>query len=335
MEKDCLTSFAVLSKLVISNPEVKDLEFTGERYLPSEQGEIRIEHYHRYALALSLAKNMTVLDVACGEGYGSALLSEVAFDVIGVDISPEAVAHASKTYQGRANLRFLQKSAFKTDLPDASFDLVVSFETVEHLLEQDAMLAELRRVLKPEGLLLISSPNRPVYSEGRAFTNEFHVKELDFDEFDQLLRRYFAGIEYYGQRLAMGTVVQPLQGHCAVFKAFSDDGKVVSEHTGKLSDPVYFLALCSASEAEMPNLGASAFFPDSVDLVKHYTGFAKWAQNQDIEIELRDKNVRHYKSEVAQLERQRELLRTEILRAEAQLELLKDILLDQLGDAKL
>lgn len=335
MAKTWPLSFVVLSNLILSNSEVKDLEFTGERYLPSEKGEIRIEHYHRYALALGLAKDKMVLDVACGEGYGSALLSEVASDVVGVDISPEAVAHASKTYRDRANLRFLQQSAFNTGLPDASFDLVVSFETIEHLLEQDAMLAELRRVLKPEGLLLISSPNRPVYSEGRAFTNEFHVKELDFDEFDQLLRRYFAGIEYHGQRLSMGTVVQPLQGHSLVFKAFSDDGKVISEHTGELADPVYFLALCSSSEAERPKLGASVFFPNDIDLLKHYTGFAKWAQNQDIEIEIRDKNVRQYKSEVEQLERQRKQLRTEILRAEAQLELLKDVLLDQLGGEKL
>jgi SAM-dependent methyltransferase len=273
------------------------LKFTGERYTPSEQGEIRLEHYHRYALALSLAKSKMVLDVACGEGYGSALLSETASEVVGLDISQEAVAHASKVYQGRANLQFLQKSAFDTGLPDDSFDLVVSFETIEHLLEQGQMLTELRRVLKPDGLLLISSPN--------------------------------------GQRLAMGTVVQPLTGHCSEFKAFSDDGDVVRAHTGKLAEPVYFVALCSALQGDLPSLGASVFFPDSLDLVKHYTGFAKWAKKQDIEIDIRDKNVRNYKSEVEKLSHQREQLRTEILRAEAQLELLKDLFRNQLGGESL
>jgi len=311
------------------------LKFTGERYTPSEQGEIRLEHFHRYALALSLAKNKRVLDVACGEGYGSALLSEAAIEVVGVDISQEAVAHASKVYQGRANLHFLEKSAFDIGLPDASFDLVVSFETIEHLLEQDQMLAELRRVLKPDGLLLISSPNRPVYSGDRSTANEFHVKELDFEELDQLLRRHFSNVEYYGQRLAMGTVVQPLTGHCSVFTAFSDDGDVVRAHTGKLAEPVYFVALCSASQGGLPSLGASMFIPDSLDLVKHYISFAKWAQKQDIEIDIRDKNVRHYKSEVEKLSHQREQLRTEILRAEAQLELLKDLFRNQLGGESL
>jgi protein-L-isoaspartate O-methyltransferase len=70
------------------------MKFTGERFIPTEQGQIRLEHYHRYAVVLDAVKQKTVLDVACGEGYGSSLMADVAHTVVGVDISEEAVRHA-------------------------------------------------------------------------------------------------------------------------------------------------------------------------------------------------------------------------------------------------
>src|SRR6478736_3042785 len=171
----------------------KIMQFTGERFIPTEQGKIRLEHYHRYAMALDLIKGKVVLDVACGEGYGSFFMSDTAHSVTGVDISNEAVQHASEKYN-KPNLSFHQGSATALAFPDASFDVVVSFETVEHLAEQEQMISELRRVLRPEGILLISSPNRPIYSEESGEHNEFHVKELDFNEFDVLLRAQFEKI---------------------------------------------------------------------------------------------------------------------------------------------
>lgn len=83
------------------------MEFTGERYLPSVNGEIKYEHLHRYALCLEFVKGKTVLDIASGEGYGSALLAKVAQSVIGVDISEEAVEYATKQYYTYENLKFL------------------------------------------------------------------------------------------------------------------------------------------------------------------------------------------------------------------------------------
>ena len=72
------------------------MEFTGERYIPTLEGEIKYEHLHRYALSLELARGKSVLDLASGEGYGSALLAKVAQSVIGVDIDPDAVKYATK-----------------------------------------------------------------------------------------------------------------------------------------------------------------------------------------------------------------------------------------------
>ena len=325
------------------------MKFTGERFVPTEMGEIRVEHYHRYALARMLVHDKVVLDLACGEGYGSALLSTVAREVVGVDLAPDAVAHAQTTYGHLPNLFFECNSATHTGLLDARFDVVVSFETIEHLAEQAEMLAEIRRVLKPEGVLVISSPNRPVYSEGRNYHNEFHVKELDFAEFEALLQPHFGQVDYYGQRMAMGTVVQPLEHNMTAYAAFTDDGFEVQQRTFCMAAPVYFLALCGPADMALPQLNASIFMPESLDLVDHYVGFARWAQNLDREIEIRDKNCHHYKKEAGEYEQksftlsqalaaqqdeikalahQREQLRVEIVRAQAQLELLKDLYLD-------
>jgi len=266
------------------------MKFTGERYIPAEQGKIRLEHYHRYAIALDVVKEKDVLDVACGEGYGSSIMADVARSVVGVDISVDAVQHATATYT-KPNLTFRQGSATALGFADASFDVVVSFETIEHLAEQAQMLAEIRRVLRPDGLLVISSPNRPIYSEESGEHNEFHVKELDFKEFDELLKTQFQSIQYFGQRILMGSVIQPLEGGQGSFRAWHDDGNDLKPNAGHLADPVYFVAVCGASSVDLPNLDMSVLYPDKLDLLKHYVGFAKWAQAQDRIVAERDGQV--------------------------------------------
>jgi GT2 family glycosyltransferase/SAM-dependent methyltransferase len=256
------------------------MKFTGERYIPTEQGKIRLEHYHRYALALEVVKEKDVLDVACGEGYGSSLMAGVAHSVIGVDISNDVVDYASNTYQ-KPNLAFHQGSVINLNFENASFDVVVSFETIEHLAEQAQMLAEIRRVLRPNGLLVISSPNRPIYSEESEEHNEFHVKELDFNEFDELLRTQFPTIQYFGQRMLMGSVIQPLEGEQSSFRAWHDNGNEVKPNAGHLADPVYFVALCATSNTDLPSIDTSFLYPDKLDLIKYYVGFAKWAKTLD------------------------------------------------------
>src|SRR5689334_5420887 len=103
----------------------------GER-LSKEAGPYSLTHHlHRYAVAAELCKGKCVVDLASGEGYGSNLISQWAKNVIGVDISEQAVQHASRTYK-RPNLEFRLGSATKIPLPDKSVDIVVSFETIEH-----------------------------------------------------------------------------------------------------------------------------------------------------------------------------------------------------------
>lgn len=266
------------------------MKFTGERFIPTEQGQIRLEHYHRYAVVLDAVKQKTVLDVACGEGYGSSLMADVAHTVVGVDISEEAVRHASSHYN-KPNLKFFQGNATNLAFPDDSFDVVVSFETIEHLAEQEQMLAEIRRVLRPNGILIISSPNRTIYSEESGQHNQFHVKELDFQEFDELLRSQFPVVQYFGQRLLMSSVIQPLDATPSTSSVWSDNGSRLKANAGILRDPVYFLAVCGSISASVPNLGMSVFYPNSLDLLKHYVGFAKWAKSLEEIISERERQL--------------------------------------------
>lgn len=260
------------------------MKFTGERYLPSEDGKIRLEHYHRYAIATTLVKNKKVLDIASGEGYGSFFISQFAESVEGVDISHEAVTYAQQKYQSD-NLSFSQGSATDLAFPDHSFDVVISFETVEHLAEQEQMMSELRRVLKPEGCLIISSPNRPIYSEESGEHNEFHVKELDFNEFDLLLKTQFSSIQYYGQRMLTGSAIYPLTGNNSdAYDAWIDDGVEVKRGVSVAGDFVYFIAVCNQKGYEPMNFSPSIHFPEKLDLIKHYVSFAQWAKNQDLHV---------------------------------------------------
>jgi SAM-dependent methyltransferase len=164
----------------------QELEFTGERFIPGTAGEIWHEHWHRYHFAAPLVAGLDVLDVACGEGYGSALLAARARSVIGADIAPGAVDHARSRYAAIPNLEFRQADCAALPFADASFD-VVSFETIEHILTQAPFLDEIRRVLRPDAFPSSPVPTRRVQRPPPRVTNEFHVRELYRAELAALL----------------------------------------------------------------------------------------------------------------------------------------------------
>ena len=229
-----------------------ELAFDGERFVPGVPGEIVYEHVHRYAFARRFASGRRVLDAASGEGYGSALLCEVAADVTGVDVDLAAVAHATATYAGRGGLRFVAASVAALPLPDASVDLVVSFETIEHLSAelQPAMLAEFARVLAPEGLLLLSSPNRPEYSERRNYANPFHVHELDRGELAALLAPHFPATRWFGQRMWLGSLLraeEPASAAAGAAGAEVWEGGPGHVEQVAAAAPLYFVVLAARS----------------------------------------------------------------------------------------
>ncbi|HET8898001.1 MAG TPA: class I SAM-dependent methyltransferase [Rhodanobacteraceae bacterium] len=253
----------------LSKPSVA-MDFTGERFTPECVREIWYEHWHRYAFARALAAGKRVLDAACGEGYGSALLAEVAAEVTGVDISADAITHATARYGSARGLSFRQGDATALDeLPSASFDLITSFETLEHLSAQDAMLAGFARLLAPGGVLLVSSPDKAEYSDKRGFDNAFHVRELYRDEFDALLSRHFRQHRLYGQKLLFQSVLWELEsaGH-GVAATTEADGRLCD---GLAYPPLYFIAVCG--QDALPALPGVHLFGDAGEAVySHYNG---------------------------------------------------------------
>ncbi len=194
--------------MVSPNDSRTPLATTGERLMTDNRSENVPEHLHRYALACRLASGVDTLDIACGEGYGTNLLASHAASVVGVDVSADAIAHASQKYK-RSGLRFLHGSATAIPLPDGSVDLVVSFETLEHLREQDEMLRDIRRVLRPGGKLIMSSPDKRFYSDATGHRNQYHLRELYSDEFRALISRYFQHTQMMYQRMSYGSMIVP------------------------------------------------------------------------------------------------------------------------------
>ncbi len=169
----------------------------GERMVPEVTGGITFwEHVHRYAFACRFVAGKRVLDIACGEGYGSAALQKAgAAQVIAVDISDSACAHARAKYGVDAR----PGAAERIPLPDGSADVVVSFETIEHVPNPERFLDECVRVLAPGGMLVVSTPNKGIYCLGGP-ANPHHCSEMTEEEFSAALRARFRQVRLYTQR---------------------------------------------------------------------------------------------------------------------------------------
>ncbi len=228
-----------------------DLAFTGERFIPGTPGEIWLEHWHRYHFATRWVAGKRVLDVACGEGYGAALLARTAALVTGVDISPQAIEHARSEYGRLSNARFACASCTQLPLPDASVDVAISFETLEHIHEQEAFVDELARVLAPEGVLLISCPNKVEYTDNRGFVNEFHVKELYRDELRALLERRFPAQRWHGQRPTFYSVIAPEGGAAAAGQVVELAEAAPAEAATEIAKPLYFIVTAARDQASV------------------------------------------------------------------------------------
>jgi SAM-dependent methyltransferase/glycosyltransferase involved in cell wall biosynthesis len=263
------------------------VDFTGERYVPSEEGQIKYEHLHRYALSLDFVEGKTVLDVASGEGYGAALLATKAQSVIGVDLDADSIAHARFRYSN-PRLQFLVGSCEAIPLSTGSFDVITSFETIEHHEKHEEMLSELKRLLRPGGVLIISSPNRLVYSDQSGYRNPFHVKELYYDEFLNLLGRHFKHIRVYGQRLATGSFVFPLApDHSSALAPLTGNAERIERQVCSLEEPVYFLAVCSDHIRIAEHQITSVYLDSSDDLLKTRQA-ETWRVFEDLQEQVRE-----------------------------------------------
>jgi SAM-dependent methyltransferase len=244
------------------------LTFTGERFLPDCEREIWYEHYHRYAMARHWVTGKDVLDAACGEGYGSHLLAQQANSVIGVDIDEQAICHADKTYQ-QDNLTFIQSDVLQLPLQDNTFDVVVSFETLEHLAEHQQLLAEFKRVLKPDGVLLISTPDKHEYSDKTGFDNEYHVRELYRSEFETLIDAHFENSQWFGQKLMFLSSIWRLDQPARQLQHdHMSEGQLSSETA--FAPMYYVVAASDRPMASMPAMDAYHFTEADETVYGHY-----------------------------------------------------------------
>ncbi|MGH4017965.1 MAG: glycosyltransferase [Pseudonocardiaceae bacterium] len=190
-------------------PGQRLIDWTGERCVPwTDDVQVIYEHYHRYALAGQFTAGKRILDLACGEGYGAALLAAEAREVVGLDNDPRTIEHARANYEGK-NLVFELASMVDPDaLSDqGGFDVITCFEALEHVEDQDALMALVRRKLAPGGLFLTSTPDTEVYSHDHGNENPFHVKELTEPEFRALLNGSFGHVAVLRQNAVTGSVI--------------------------------------------------------------------------------------------------------------------------------
>lgn len=246
------------------------LEFTGERFTPECVREIWYEHWHRYAFALPLAQGRRVLDAACGEGFGSALLAHGAQSVLGLDIAPDAIAHARTRYGARAGLAYEVADCTRLDALEAgSFDLVVSFETLEHVQEQERMIDGFARLLAPGGLLLVSTPDKRTYSDATGFRNEYHVRELYRDQFEALIDARFPHRRLFGQKLLFASAIWESVPGSWAGATMDETGEGVVPRLAY--EPTYYLAACSRDAAALAALPSLSLFGDAAQSVyAHY-----------------------------------------------------------------
>jgi SAM-dependent methyltransferase len=275
------------------------LEFTGERFTPECVREIWYEHFHRYVFARELVRGKRVLDAACGEGYGSALLATAASSVEAVDISEQAIDHAQSRYQAQ-NLEFRAFDCLDLPYDDDEFDCIVSFETLEHLEDQAGLLSEFRRVLKAGGFLLLSSPDKAVYTDRLQNRNEYHVRELYRDELETLVGHHFPAYRLWGQKLVFQSAVWSLDGQKGVQLNQEKDGEVSTSAT-PAHDPVYFIAICAAEAACLPDVpyGLSLFDDAAESVYEHYYQEIRRIISAGMLLAERDREITELKSALA------------------------------------
>lgn len=295
-------------------PPSQALEFTGERFTTAREGQHEYEHLHRYCIARDFCAGKDVLDIACGEGYGSVILSSVAKSVIGVDIDERTIDHARKSYPHN-NIQFLQGSAIKLPLENCCMDVVVSFETLEHIKEHDLFAAEIKRVLRPGGLLIMSAPVHTVYSA------------CGGSEFIALLIGYFANVALLKQRAILGSLVSPVEKAFSLrrleslvspverafsLRSYERRSPTHIEASSGLPRAPYLIAI--ATDGELPSLESSVYI-DRYGVEEVLQGFHRVSM---LEKAVAERNAAKSELEIAKSELEKVLAERDAARTEVE-----------------
>ncbi len=249
-----------------SSDSLPSVEFqaTGERHIPVETGLdtslANVDHMIRYAMVAPFVPGKRVLDISCGSGYGTQFLAlHGAIEVVGVDVDEASINFASKFY-AHPNVQHIQSDAhYVRQLEDASFDLIVSFETIEHLQRPRQFLAEVRRLLKPNGQVFLSCPNDHRVSP---WISPYHLHRFRFAEFRDLFLSLFGEAVFFGQHYVVAScLVKPIAPPSKVsqFEAYRTrlpDGFFAQhylEHLSSIENADGYLAVVGVDESELTN----------------------------------------------------------------------------------
>jgi O-antigen biosynthesis protein len=233
----------------MAKDQVPELPWTGERFIPGVGPEIAYEHYGRYLFARHFCHGKRVIDIPSGEGYGSALLAQVAQHVEGFDIAEPAVHHAQAKYGG-TNVSFAVGDMATFDRQSSRpVDVVVCFEGIEHIdaESQVATLAAVSHVLADGGILVMSTPITEVYSGKLQTDNPFHVHELSIDGLLNLVAPHFSHRYLFGQVVADACLIDPLTSSGVHSRRYFLD-PATSLVSSEVTDPgrfTYAVVVCS------------------------------------------------------------------------------------------
>jgi SAM-dependent methyltransferase len=255
-----------------------ELRFTDERFVPMEKARITHEYYHRYAACLEAGAGKTVLDFACGEGLGSALLASRAAKVIGVDIDPATIRHGNEKYCPVTNATFVVRDGQTIPLAENSVDFIVLFKTIEYMEEHEQLLKEFLRVLHPSGGIIVSRPDREHYNEKPGHTNPYHVQKLTHEQFVCPFRDNSCFVHLYRQRLAIASLVLADAAKGSKLLQSSTVGKRgVEPGSPPLRGSLYSLVFCSNNEATSQLIGSLVHLDLEDDLYLEQERVLRWA----------------------------------------------------------
>ena len=232
--------------------------------------QVVYEHMHRYLWAATVVAGRRVLDLGSGEGFGASILSAgEETEVVGIDIDERTVEHAQLNWAGPRTSFKVGNVLDLSEFEDGSFGAVVAFEVIEHVDEQERVLAEVARVLAHDGVLIISTPDRRLYSDATGQVNPYHRHELTYEEFSALLEGPFPHVAVWGQRTitgshlgALGSTAEELSDTEFFIERAGDEWRMASEPAA-----LYLVAL--ASRSELPDVSSSSVLGDcDLELVR-------------------------------------------------------------------
>lgn len=274
------------------------LEFTGERLIPevNKGSAFFYEHLARYLFAAQFVSRKKVLDIGCGTGYGSHILAKYgdASNILSIDIDTKTLDYARSKYS-HPNIEYkLDDACLLNTAASNSIDVVVAFELIEHLSQQRKLLESIKRVLKPDGFLLISTPNKYTYPSG----NIFHKKELSPKKFESFLKKYFKETKILHQAFQLSqSIISEKNSDFNFEENFEHSVKDVYSHVLNAKNSQYLIAVCTQnSKLNFKTLSFNLNKVDSFDLNKGLNTLGLqfsdlWAQVNNLTTKLDEKQL--------------------------------------------